>query len=73
MPWTETRAMDERMRFVVEYDLDELSMAALCAKYGVSRKSGYKWPARAGEMGLSQLGDRSRASHGRTAVTSRCT
>ena len=61
MPWTETRAMDERMRFVVEYDLDELSMAALCARYGVSRKTGYKWLARAGELGLSQLGDRSRA------------
>ena len=63
MPWTETRAMDQRMRFVVEYDLDELPMAALCAKYGVSRKTGYKWLARADQMGLGQLGDRSRAPH----------
>lgn len=61
MPWTETCAMDERTRFVVEYDLDDLSMAALCVKYGISRKTGYKWLARANEMGLKRLQEFSRA------------
>ncbi len=42
MPWTETCAMDERIRFVVEYDRDELSMTQLCARYNISRKTGYK-------------------------------
>jgi transposase InsO family protein len=53
--------MDERMRFVVEYDLDELSMSALCDKYGISRKTGYKWLARVQEHGFSHFEDRSRA------------
>jgi putative transposase len=60
MPWTETCAMDERIRFVVEYDQDELSMTQLCAKYGISRKTGYKWLARAAQVGLDHLHDRSR-------------
>jgi putative transposase len=59
MPWTETRAMDERMRFVVEYDLDDLSMTALCAKYHISRKTGYKWLSRIGECALEGFEDRS--------------
>ena len=53
--------MDERARFVVEYDLEELSMAELCRKYSISRKTGYKWVERAGAEGLAALGDRSRA------------
>ena len=63
MPWTETCAMDERMHFVVEYDLDELSMTALCAKYNISRKTGYKWLARRGDALLEVFQDRSCAPH----------
>lgn len=63
MPWTETRAMDERMRFVVEHDLDDLSMTALCARYNISRKTGYKWLARMQEAAAVGFGDRSRAPH----------
>ena len=63
MPWKETCVVDERMRFVVEYERDELSMTGLCAKYGISRKSGYKWLARAAEEGLAGLRDRSKAPH----------
>jgi putative transposase len=63
MPWTETCALDERVRFSVEHDLDELSMAELCRKYGISRKTGYKWVARSHVDGLTNLGDLSRAPH----------
>lgn len=63
MPWTETCALDERTRFSVEYDMDELSMAELCRKYGISRKTGYKWVARVEEGGFSNLADLSRAPH----------
>ena len=63
MPWTETCALDERTRFVVEYDLLELSMAELCRKYGISRKTGYKWVARADVGGLGSLVNLSRAPH----------
>ncbi len=61
MPWMERCVMDLRMRFVVEYDLDELSMAELCRKYNISRKTGYKWLARVDDEGPEGLKDRSRA------------
>lgn len=61
MPWMESCAVDQRMRFVVEHERDELSMAQLCRKYGISRKTGYKWLARAAAEGLDSLQDRSRA------------
>jgi transposase InsO family protein len=35
----------------------------LCARYGISRKSGYKWLTRFAEGGRAALGDRSRAPH----------
>lgn len=63
MPWMESGAMDQRMRFIVECDLKDLSMAELCRKYNISRKSGYKWRARVGEQGVEGIKDRSRAPH----------
>jgi transposase len=35
-------------------------MGELCARYGISRKTGYKWLARFDEGGRASLGDRSR-------------
>lgn len=63
MPWMESCAVDQRIRFVIEYERDEVSMSELCRKYGISRKTGYKWLARALKEGLDRLGDRSRAPH----------
>src|SRR6266545_2235418 len=61
MGWKETCAMDERMRFVLAIDAEEEPMAALCRRFGVSRKSGYKWLERYREEGAAGLFDRSRA------------
>jgi transposase InsO family protein len=61
MPWKETRVSDERMKFVVEYEFEEESMAQLCRKYDISRKTGYKWLARWEADGLVGLADHSRA------------
>ncbi len=63
MPWKETCALDERMRFVMEYELGEESMAALCRIYGVSRKTGYKWMDRFADSGVLGLVDQGRAPH----------
>jgi putative transposase len=63
MPWKEICAVDQRMRLVAEYELDDLSMAELCRKYNVSRKTGYKWLGRIAQEGLDGLKDRSRAPH----------
>jgi putative transposase len=61
MGWKETCAVDERMRFIVAIEAREESMAAACRRYGVSRKTGYKWLERHREAGAEGLFDRSRA------------
>lgn len=63
MPWQESCAMDERVKFVIEVAQAEESMAELCRRYGISRKTGYKWLARSGVEGLGGLADRSCAAH----------
>jgi len=61
MPWKETVALNERMKFVMECELGEETMSALCVAYGVSRRVGYKWLARYSEHGVEGLKDQSRA------------
>src|SRR3954451_8757924 len=61
MGWTETCAVDERMRFVIAAEKREDSFAALCRRFGVSRRVGYKWLARYQEAGVDGLLDHSRA------------
>ena len=41
MPWKECNRMDERLRFVARL-LEGESMTAVCADFGISRKTGYK-------------------------------
>jgi len=61
MSWKETCAVEERMRFVMAAEKGEESFAAICRRFGVSRRIGYKWLARFGEDGIAGLLDRSRA------------
>ncbi len=63
MPWLETAPMDQRARFIRDHRLDLYPMAELCARYGISRKTGYTWLARFEEAGRLGLQDRSRAPH----------
>lgn len=67
MPWLETRAVDQRLRFVAEKLAGEASMSELCAEYGISRRVGYKWLDRYAREGPAGLEDRSHAPlrHGR--------
>ncbi len=62
MPWMETGAVNERMKFVVDYQRG-LPMTVLCRRHGVSRKTGYKWVKRFEEHGAEGLADRCRAPH----------
>jgi putative transposase len=55
--------MKERMRFVTDWERDLYSMVELCERYGVSRKTGYKWVARYEREGPDGLRERSRAPH----------
>ena len=61
MPWRETCRMDEKLGFVLAWHRGEGPMTALCAAYGISWKTGYKWLGRYREEGLSGLAERSRA------------
>ena len=61
MGWMETCAVDERIRLVLAVERREEPMAALCRRFGVSRRIGYKWLARYREDGVAGLADRSRA------------
>jgi putative transposase len=59
MPWKECHVVDERLRFVARR-LDGEKMAALCAEFGISRKTGYKIYDRYKDCGVHGLTDRSR-------------
>jgi putative transposase len=67
MPWREAAVIDERVKFVREYDRrvlsGEISMSELCEEHGIARKTGYKMVRRRNESGWPGLADRSRAPH----------
>ena len=43
MAWKETHVMNERMKFIEEWQAGGHSLAELCRCHGVSRKTGYKF------------------------------
>lgn len=47
MPWETTTAMDQRKEFILEASEEDANISQLCVKYGISRKTGYKWINRA--------------------------
>jgi putative transposase len=53
--------MEQRERFVRDHRLALYTMAELSVRYGISRKTGYKWLDRFDQGGRDGLGDRSRA------------
>ena len=63
MPWQETSPVDQRERFIHDHRLDLYTLVELCARYGVSRKTGYKWLDRFEAAGRQGLHDRNRAPH----------
>ncbi len=72
MVWKETCTMEERMRFVDAVVESAETFAAICRRFGVSRKTGYKWLARYQAEGAEGLKDQSRAPlHHAQAMTAR--
>jgi putative transposase len=61
MPWKETCAMDERIKFVAEHLRQERSLSELCRCYGISRPTAYKWLECYALHGLAGLLEKSRA------------
>lgn len=69
MPWKMERPMDQKVKLISlwlegNYEITELSM-----KFGVSRKTIYKWINRYNREGIRGLEERSRAAHTHSNVT----
>ena len=60
MPWAERTLMLLRQEFVQLVEAGTVSMSQLCQRFGISRKTGYKWVRRYQAAGPSGLTDRSR-------------
>ena len=63
MPWQEVVTVELRQQFIQDALRGVVPMAELCAGYGISRKTGYKFLARYRAFGASGLADRSRRPH----------
>jgi putative transposase len=60
MPWAESDAVSERLRFVIAARRQRATFRSLCAAFGVAPKTGYKWLHQFEAEGPVGLADRSR-------------
>ncbi len=63
MPWKESQSSDERLKFIAQVLSGESTMTDLCQRFGVSRKTGYKWKKRYEVGGPAALVDLRRRPH----------
>ena len=63
MPWKESQSSDERLKFIAQVLSGDSTMTDLCRRFGVSRKTGYKWKSRYEVGGPAALVDLSRRPH----------
>ena len=54
--------MEEKLRFVFDYERDEPTMTELCQRYGIARETGYVWLRRYRQSGIAGLKERERAA-----------
>jgi transposase InsO family protein len=60
MPWQECSTMTLRQEFLALAQQPDANFSRLCRRFGISRKTGYKWRRRYREKGVAGLADRSR-------------
>jgi putative transposase len=60
MPWLEMRPMDQKVLFIADWLRQIACLSDLCERYGISRKTGYKWIRRYHQGGVEALEERSR-------------
>lgn len=63
MPWQETPTKVQKMRFISDWLGQEFSMSHLCARYNISRQSGYLLIKRYEEEGEAAFIERSHSRH----------
>jgi len=64
MPWQEVTPMEQKLLFVADAIKNLESFTTLCQRYGISRKTGYKWLARYESQGMAGLAEQSRRPKG---------
>ncbi len=60
MVWKELSVVDQRREFVSLAKQEDANISALCQRFGISRKTGYKWLKRYRPDNLASLEDRPR-------------
>jgi len=60
MPWKITEPMDQKIQLIADWQNIQHSITDLSKKYGISRKTVYKWCARYKEQGIDGLKDQNR-------------
>jgi transposase InsO family protein len=63
MPWKVETTVVVRREFVELCRVEGANVAEVCRRFGVSRKTGYKWLSRYEESGVAGLEDQSRRPH----------
>ncbi|WP_156124249.1 helix-turn-helix domain-containing protein, partial [Achromobacter sp. RTa] len=67
MPWSPVTVNDQKTEFVALAGQANANMSELCRRFGISRKTGYKWLGRHeqhGPAGLEPLSRRPRHTSG---------
>lgn len=60
MPWIKTKPMDQKIQLIADWQTGYFSITDLSQKYGISRKTAYKWIDRYEELGIDGLKEQSR-------------
>ena len=63
MPWKTPSVLDQRLLFISDWLRGDEPRGTLCARYGISRETGYQWWRRYQAEGPAGLEERSRAPH----------
>ena len=62
--------MDEKLLFIADHLRGGAPLSELCRRYGISRKTAYKWVERYRQLGMDGLQERSRRPHGNNQAIS---
>src|SRR5271168_57094 len=62
MPWKTSSVMEQKLRFILEYEQGERTMRELCQRHEISRETGYVWLRRYRATGVAGLVERPRAA-----------
>ncbi|MGB7439168.1 MAG: IS481 family transposase [Candidatus Acidiferrum sp.] len=63
MAWNTMDIQEQRVRFVVEAAQGLQPFSSLCAKFGISRPTGYLWQRRYQEFGIAGIAEHGRKPH----------